>query len=87
MQNTEKMFGGGSKNIISNEGREKGTRESEMKRSEIFRDSSVPGFLKRCSNYTLFHVLRQNLHVKSCNLLSFTSVTLRPLKEQKLISF
>lgn len=44
MQNTEKMFGGGSKNIISNEGREKGTRESEMKRSEIFRHSSVPGF-------------------------------------------
>lgn len=33
MQNTEKMFGGGSNNTISNEGREKGTRKSEMKRS------------------------------------------------------
>lgn len=46
MQNTEEMFGGGSKNTISNEGREKGTREGEMKRSKIFKDSSVPGFFK-----------------------------------------
>jgi len=38
------MFGGGSGSTISNEGREKGTRESEMKRSEIFKHSSVPGF-------------------------------------------
>lgn len=81
MQNTEEMFGGGSKSTISNEGREKGTREGKMKRSKIFKDSSVPGFLKCCSNYTLFHVLRQNLHVKCCNLFSFTSFTLRPLKK------
>lgn len=32
MQNTEEMFGGGRKNTISNERREKGTREGEMKR-------------------------------------------------------
>lgn len=56
-------------------------RESEMKRSKIFKDSSVPGFLKCCSNYTLFHVLRQNLHVKCSNLFPFTTVTLRPLKK------
>lgn len=81
MQNTEEMFGGGSKNTISNEGTEKGTRESEMKRSEIFKDSSVPVFLKCCSNYTQFHVLRQNLHGKWCNRFPFTSVTLHPLKK------
>lgn len=38
------MFGGGSESSISNGGREKGTREREMKRSKIFKDSSVPGF-------------------------------------------
>jgi len=49
----EDVWRGKQANIISNEGREKGTRESKMKRSKIFRGSSVPGFLKCCSNYTL----------------------------------
>lgn len=40
-------------------------------------------FLKCCSNYTLFHVLRQNSHVKFCNLFPFTTVTLRPLKKSR----
>lgn len=44
MQNREGMFGGGSESAISNTGREKGTRESEMKRRKIFKDSLVPGF-------------------------------------------
>lgn len=81
MQNTEEMFGGGSKNTISNEGTEKGKRESEMKRSEIFKDSSVPVFFKCCSNYTHFHVLRQNLHGKWCNPLPFYQCHAPPPKK------
>lgn len=54
-----------------------------MKSDEIFKDSSALGLIKCCSNYTLFHVLRHNLHVKCCNLLPFTTVTLRPLKKKK----
>lgn len=46
MQNTEEMFGGESKNTVSNAGREKGRRESKIKSSKIFKDSSVPGFFK-----------------------------------------
>lgn len=77
------MFGGGSESTISNAGRErKEWGESQMKSDEIFKDSSALGLIKCCSNYTLFHVLRHNLHVKCCNLLPFTTVTLRPLKKK-----
>lgn len=78
------MFGGGSESTISNAGRErKEWGESQMKSDEIFKDSSALGLIKCCSNYTLFHVLRHNLHVKCCNLLPFTAVTLRPLKKKQ----
>lgn len=67
-----------------------GGKARDEKRWKIFKDSSAPGFThkKKCSNYTLFRVLRHNLHVKCCNrspfyFLFFTTVTLRPLKKKK----
>lgn len=55
--------------------------KSKMKRSKIFKDSSVPGFWKCCSNYTFFHVLRQNLHVKCCNRFPFYQCHAPPPKK------
>lgn len=79
MQNTEKMFGGGSKNAISNGGGEKEQGKARWKGVRYSRIAHCLDFW----NYTLFYVLRQNLCVKWCNLLSFTSVTLRPLKKRR----
>lgn len=87
MQNTEEMFGGGSKkHHIKRRKREKGTREGEMKRSKIFKDSSVPGFffffflnVVPITHFSMYwgRTCMLNAAISS----HFTAVTLRPLKK------
>lgn len=80
---------GEARSTISNAGREK--REQGKARWKGVRYSRIAQcldsffffFFKCCSNYTLFHVLRQNLHVKCCNLFPFYRCHAPPPKKSR----
>lgn len=48
--------------------KKRGKKRMQDEKNKDFQGELVAGFLKGCSNYTVFHVFRQNLHVKLCNL-------------------
>lgn len=59
------MVGRGSKTAYQAQQRNWGTQDEK---EQDIQGELTAWVFKNCSNYTLFHVLRQNLHVKHCNL-------------------